>query len=408
MKLFGLDKYNIVQLHVVLVLFGYWFVSGVANIILGETSQSISIGYRVFQFAVSLYVVFLCRKDIVNIQPNSLPIVCVFALIFFSIRVLLDSIGGVFVSVVPKSWFMKDILYTVVGIFFSAFALFASRKYIDIDRIVTLAFWVGLATIICVLLNLNNLDINIEEERADAGRGLGTLALVKIGAIETLLSLHLIFGNSSKKKLFIYLIGLCLGIVTCLVSGSRGGLVAMILALGMYALVRYRKNIKIFTLCIFVILIIALNIIPILEFIGNYFPIISQRLIATIVENDQSGRAEIRDLAMQKIIDNPILGYSYRLFPSESGYGPHNGILEIFLYTGIPTGILLSSFFYIKSIFLTMRLIDAKKYFFPVCLLIFTLISSISGSLINSIIFWVAVALVCSSYYNKNNVNIKQ
>lgn len=406
MKLFGLDKYNIIQLHAVLLIFGYWFVSGVANIVLGETPQSISIGYRLFQFILSFYVIILCRKDIVNIQPNSLPIVCVFALIFFSIRIILDSIGGVFVTVIPQSWFVKDILYLVISILFSALAIFVSRKYLDIEKIVSIAFVVGIATIICILLNINNLDVNIEEERADAGRGLGTLALVKIGAIETLLSIHLIL--TSRKKLFIYLIGLCLGVVTCLISGSRGGLVAMIFALGIYALLRYRKNLKIFILCIFIVLIIALNIVPILEFIGNYFPIISQRLIATIVENDQSGREEIRVLAMEKIIDNPILGYSYRLFPTESGYTSHNGILDIFLIVGIPIGILLTYFFYIKSMLLSIRLIDAKKYFFPVCLLMFILILSMSGSLMTDILFWVAVALVCSSYYNKNNVNIKQ
>ena len=155
MKLFGLDKYNVIQLHVVLVLFGYWFVSAVANLLIGETSQSISIGYRLFQFIISLYVVFLCRKDIFRRQVHLLPIVCLLGLVFFSIRIIFDIIGGPFSDIVPESWFLKDFLYNVIGVFFSAFALLVSLRYIDIDKIVSIAFIIGLITIICILGNIN-------------------------------------------------------------------------------------------------------------------------------------------------------------------------------------------------------------------------------------------------------------
>lgn len=402
MKLFGLDKYNIVQLHVVLLLFGYWLVSAVANLLIGETSQSISIGYRLFQFVVSLYVLFLCKKDVFRKQGHLLPIVCVLGLVFFSIRIIFDIIGGPFAYIVPKSWFVKDFLYNVIGVFFSVFVVFVSRKYIDVNKVVFIAFWFGLITIICVLLNINNMDYSYEEDRMEAGRGLGTLTIVQIGAIELLLSIHLIVNTIKKKIKVFYLFIVCLAVFTMLISGSRGGLVGVVFALGLYLILKYRKNVLMIILIATVVLIIGVNIISILEWLASYFPVISKRLLATILENDQSDREILRELAVYKIIDNPILGYSYRLLPTETGYTTHNGILDILIISGIPIGVLFVYFFYVKSVFLSIKIINNKRYSFPILLLLFVLISSMFGGILYSNMFWVAIALVCSSYYKEN------
>lgn len=402
MKLFGLDKYNVIQLHVVLVLFGYWFVSAVANLLIGETSQSISIGYRLFQFIISLYVVFLCRKDIFRRQVHLLPIVCLLGLVFFSIRIIFDIIGGPFSDIVPESWFLKDFLYNVIGVFFSAFALLVSLRYIDIDKIVSIAFIIGLITIICILGNINNLQDSIESTRLDSGRGLGSLNIVQIGAIEVLLSIHLLLNKKRTiRNVFICIIGLILAIITTLASGSRGGLVALIFALGLYLFFRYRKNVLMVILIVIIVWVIALNIIPILNWLSYYFPVVSNRLMDTIIENDQSGRDWIRKLAIEKIIENPILGYSYRLFPTETGYYPHNGILEVLLISGVPIGFLFLYFLYIKNMLLVLKICKMNKFFFSVTLTLFVLIASMSGTIIYNSVFWVAVVLLCSYYYKK-------
>ena len=114
-----------------------------------------------------------------------------------------------------------------------------------------------------------------------------------------------------------------------------------------------------------------------------------------------------RSLAIQKIIDNPFLGYGYRLFPTEYVWSSHNGILDILQIAGVPMGILFLYFFYVKTSLLVLKICHNEKYFFPSVLLLYSLIYSLSGGLIYSSVFWVAVALICSSYYNKNNVNIR-
>lgn len=401
MKIFGLDKYTIIQLHVVLVLFGYYFISAVFNLVIGEISQSVSIGYRLFQFIVSLYVCFLCGKNIFRIQGNSLFAVCVFALIFFSFRFIVDIIGGPFVNIVSKDMFFRDFFFYVIGIFFSGFALFTSLKYLDIDKIVSISFWILLVTIICIMMNINNLNVNIAEERLDAGRGLSTLNVIRIGVFEVMVSMHLILNKGGIIKRIFYFIGLCFGIVVILISGSRGGLIALIFALFILLLFRNRKNIFTLILLLSTMFILYLNLVPVLEWLANYFPVISERLLLTVLEGDESEREVLRVLALQKIIDNPFCGYGYRLFPTEYVWSSHNGILDVLQISGIPMGILFLYFFYIKSSLLVFKISLNKRYFFPSVLLLYSLIYSLSGGLIYASTFWTAVALVCSSCYNK-------
>ncbi len=400
-----LDKYNVIQLHVVLVLFGYYFVSSVLNLIIGDIDQTISIGYRLFQFLVSVYVLFLCRKNILEIKGHSLFVICLIAILFFSCRIVFDICFGPF-SNLPKALLFRDFFFYVIGVYFSSFVVFLSCKYINIEKVVLISFWMLFIAIICIILNISNIEIDLNEERLDAGRGLSTLNIIRIGVFEVLLSIHLLLNrNFNIIKRIIFIIGLCLGIYTIMISGSRGGLVSLVFSLFIYFLIRNRRNIFKIILILISLIVVLLNIIPILEWIGTYFPVISQRMLLTIVEGDQSDREILREFAMQKIIENPLLGYSYRLFPTEYVWSSHNGILDVLQISGIPIGIFFLYFFYIKTTLLCIKVANNNNFFFPILLLLYSLIYSLSGGLIYSSVFWVSVALLYSYYYNnKNNI----
>ncbi len=391
-------KHNIIQLNVALTLMGYWFISALFGMLVGETTSSVSIGYRLLSVMISFVVIFLCKNDIYIEKRRSIFVFYAFVQILYTLRILIDIIGGPFAAILPTDVFMKDLIYIVGGIFTPVFSIIISRKYLDIELITRYVYWLGLFTIIMVLYTQSLMDIafSYEEERMDGGRGLGTLALVKIGAIELLAAIHLMMNGKHK---YLYIIGAVLGAWLVLASGSRGGLVALIVALGYSMIVYSKKNILLNIIVIAAVVLMVVNIIPIMEWLASYFPVVSERLLMSILENDQSGRAELRAQAMELITTHPFFGYSYRLGDSLTGYGCHNGLLDIMLALGIPIGLLFVYFIYIKSVILLSRMIALKALFFPSVLCLFAIIHTLSGSGITNNVFGTAVCLMAVSYY---------
>ena len=394
-------KINLIHIHAVLVLMGYWFCNSIVGLAYGGNSPaSVSILYRFIQMLFSIWVLFICRKDFIISKREKLLWMYAIVLVVYSLRMLGDMIWGPFSVLLPPQVFMENIFMTVFGVFLSCIALISSRKYLNIDRVVSYIFVVGVITIICILnqISLAEFISLSEEERVDAGRGLSTLALVKIGAIVSLASIHLLVNKHSLLSIF----GLAIGLFLALGSGSRGGLVALVIALFLYALIHSSKNI---ILCISILIGIVLffiNIIPILEWLSNYFPVVSNRLIMSIVENDQSGRQELREQAIQLISQNPILGFSYRLGPSETGYGCHNGMLDLLLAFGVLGGLVSIFVCFVYPLVLSVKNIVNKSIFFPVTLMIWAIIASFSSSGITNETFCFAVSFLgCTIYYNK-------
>lgn len=391
-------KHHIIQLNVALTLMGYWFVSALFGMFVGETTSSVSVGYRLFSVIISFVVILLCKNDIRIEKNRSIFVFYSFVQTLYTLRILIDITGGPFASMLPADVFMKDLIYIVGGIFTPVFSIIISRKYLDIELITRYVYWIGLITILMVMYTQSLMDItySYEEERMDGGRGLGTLALVKIGAIELLAAIHLMMNGKHK---YLYIIGAVLGTWLVLASGSRGGLVALIVALGYAMLVYSKKNILLSIFVIAIVILMVVNIIPILKWLAGYFPVVSERLLMSILENDQSGRAELRAHAMELITTNPFLGYSYRLGSSLTGYGCHNGLLDIMLALGVPIGLVFAYFIYIKSIILLSRTLAYKALFFPSVLCLFAIIHTLSGSGITNNVFGAAVCLMAASYY---------
>lgn len=398
------DKYNICQFHAAVVLMGYWLVSSVLGVFIGDTPQMVSIVYRGVQLVLSLYVLFICSNEIYIHKGHSLLSFYVIMLILYSLRMLLDFTAGPFTDQIPSQWFVNDFLYIIVSIFISCWAMFASSKYLDIDRIAQFVFWMGLITLVCVYVLMGRGQIDYEEGRVDAGRGLGTLSIAKMGAFEVIAAFHLLLNGRWKKVLhkLIYILGIILGVFVSLASGSRGGVAGMVLGLGIYWVLSMRRHTVLFVVSLISVIVVYINIIPILEFVANYFPVVSNRFLATLLENDQSGRQEIRQLAVDKILQNPLFGYSYRLFPTATGFGPHNGILEIFLALGIPFGLMYIYFIWIKGLFFSFRLAINHKYCFAVTMTIYVMVTAMSGGSIDEQFFGFAICLLGSAYYYGN------
>ncbi len=396
--------YNYIQIFAVIALLGYWATNAVATLLFGDTSSSVSIIYRGILLLLSLITIYICRRDLSRLSDNRFLMFYGIVLILYSIRMYIDVAIGPFVGIIPTDYFVKDVFYIIGSVFITSFALISCRNHLDMDKICQLIYWLGLV-IILIIPYITELDVeNMQdsEERMDAGRGLGSLALVKIGVIEIIVAIHLILNRKHK---YIYILGLTLAIWTTLASGSRGGLLALIIALFYFLIVRYRKNIPILFFVFVSLYVFVVNVVPILEWLSQYFPIIGQRMLATIVKNDQSGREILREKAYELIFQNPILGYSYRLNPSETGYTCHNGILDLLIAFGIPLGLLATYFVYFRSMMLATRLMDRRECFFSSVAALWVVIASISGSGITDSTFCFAICLL-GAMYNKYEVKL--
>lgn len=387
-----------IQLFVATSLMGFWLTNALCTFLIGDTSPSVSIAYRAILLIMSIIAIAICRHDV---RFDNSPFFKWYTLIMvlYAFRMIYDAAFGPFADILPISAFITNFLYTVVGAFFTTFAIITCRNNLNLDTICKLVYLIGLAIILLVpyIVDLESLSMEDSTERMDAGRGLSTLALAKVGAIEVIVALHLLLNNRLK---ILYLPGLILGIWLCLSSGSRGGAVALIIALGLYCIIRYRHNILLSLIIISSIILVALNLESILEWLSEYFPVFSNRMLDTIIDNDQSGREELRELAYQRIMDNPIMGYSYRLNPTETGYYCHNGLLDILLTFGIPFGLFCIYITHIKPLIMTYKLIDYKKLFFVSVMTLWVIIHSLSGIGFTDITFSFAVCMMAAYYYS--------
>ena len=400
--------YFIIQLHAVLSIMGYWCMHSILTAVVGETSSIASIAYDGLQLIVSLHVMMICKKDFMIERGRTMLSFYSIILILYSLRMVFDMLIGPFTSQVSMGMFLNDIFLTVFHTFTAVWAMITSRRYLDINTIVRILFIMSLVTVVFIIITYSKgtLDYDYEEQRISGGRGLNSLALAKIGAITVLSAIHLLLNDRKKKQKPLYIVGVILGLWLALASGSRGALVALIIALAIYWVFASRRNVLLLIPALVAIVLILIYLVPILFWLSDYFPVVGQRMLATIIEDDQSGRQELRIQAIKLILDNPVFGYSYRLNPTETGYGPHNGILSIFLALGVPIGLLFIVFAYIKPIIIAIKIMPRRDTFLATTMCVLFLVNSMSGSSITEPCFGFSICLLASIYYYKTNNDV--
>ena len=399
-------KIFVIQLHAVASLLGYWFIHSMAILALGSSSTIISIVYDAIQMFLAIYVLNICRRDIVVESECTQLKFFSLLLVLYTLRMFYDMAFGPFVGQVSTSSFLFDIILTVGSKFLSVWAIIASRKYIDIDKIVRLVFGIGFATVVAVLLKNDAIGGSgtYEDERMTGGQGLTSQHLARLGAIVVMASLHLLLNKEKRRTMkAIYIAGLIISGFLAFASGSRGAVAALIIAMGVYYIFSTRRNPLVVAIALVLVVLVVINIVPILIWISDYFPVFGRRMLLTILEDDQSGRQEIRNQAWEVTINHPFIGYSYRLYGYSSGFRAHNGILEVSIALGIPITLLYVYFVYIKGMLIAVKNMTNRQLLFPTTMGVFALVASMAASSISNAVFDFAFCiLVIACYYNNN------
>lgn len=399
-------QYNIIQFHAAISLVGYWFIQAIFQLLAGTVSSIISITYDAFQLCIALYVMTVCSNDfIVESQRSILKAYSIFMMLY-SIRIVYDMLFGPFIGIVSELEMFMNFVMTVLHTFVSVWAMIVSRKYLDIDAIVKLVYRIGIVTVIMVILAIKfrGFGNSFMDERFEGMGGLHSLSLAKLGTIVVLASFHEMINclERNKLKIIIYIVAIILAGWLTLISGARGALVGLVFSMAAYWLFSSKSSPIMTFVAIITVILFIVNIVSILEWLSNYFPIIGKRMLASVLENDQSNREILREKAYAIIFDNPLIGYSYRLNSDSTGYTCHNGILDIALALGIPVCAWFIYICYIKTIAVIRALMRNKYYFFAATLLIANLVSAMAGSAIDNNSFGFAIVLSASIYYYNN------
>lgn len=183
------------------------------------------------------------------------------------------------------------------------------------------------------------------------GRISGNLALntISFGHWGGALSLLSFFAYKNSKKLLfkVFFIGLMItGFFVLLRAGSRGPLVALGASMLFYYSSR-QKHVVLSMLVMFLLLMMLYLFSDFLfEWIRSISSVLANRLtlssdITSSYEEFSNGRASLYSIAIENIINNPILGSSFAVFREYGSYiYSHNIILDAFMGLGFFGGIL--------------------------------------------------------------------
>lgn len=394
------SRYNLVNIFAVLSIFGFWGMHSVLYALGSGANTAASVAYRAFQLGYAFVVIIACLGELSKALKRGFFLLLAIILLFYSGRMLIDMYMGPFTAQLPHNVFVNDFLFIVGSVFSGAFALIAGYKYLNINFIAKLTFLVGVTATILLFYSLflkGNL-LTFEDDRLDLGGGLGSLALVKLGAVTFLAGMHLFINKLFNKVLLI--LSMILTLFLSMASGARGGLVSLVIVLIIYTFIRNRTSLLLSLVTIILFILFVVNIVPILTWLSDFFPVIGERLLLTVVEGDEGNRELLRQKVYGLLLENPLTGFSYRMSTDITGYTTHNGILDVCLALGVPMGIVFLVTYYINLGFKALKKMSDKTSFFATAMFVYVLVASFTGSSVTDNIFDFSTCLFISSYYS--------
>lgn len=247
--------------------------------------------------------------------------------------------------------------------------------------------------------------------------GLDTLNPISLGHCGTTLALLSAYWLLGSKRLGAMPAGFggglfALGVFTLIPAGSRGPLVALVVALAIlfvwslrHANARSATRLFMLTLLFSGALVLVGNKLPFLE-VGS--KLILERTEIAEFDTSRDGRVTaIRD-ALRQFNESPILGSS--VVEQNSGSYPHNVIVEAFMATGILGGTAFVALIVTASLACVRILRSCQDAVWVVLVFVQNLVAAMfSGGLWDSGVFWASLIAVLaiarsleSRHYSRN------
>ena len=209
-----------------------------------------------------------------------------------------------------------------------------------------------------------------------------------------------LFATSYTKLLsLIMMFFMYLNFVIILFAGGRGGFIAFGVQVLLFFIVRFKymtTNQKVFTafgaiVLLFLIVPITISFVEHSTFEGSGFG----RILDFIYKNEQSGRENIRALAINSFLEKPILGHGIGSVFYEIGHYSHNSLLDVMVETGM-----IGLFVYVAILYMAFaRMVrcvrhNRKEYLWLILFLGSLSMSLSSGYYLAQLPLWWSIAFI--------------
>lgn len=381
---------KIKYLQVILISFGilgFQLISIIPEFF-GVDSRIITIPYRAFYLIVCI-LTFTHFRWGTKINRYFIPII-IFILLYF-LRSLYDSITQ---YQTIKSYIIEFWLFAYLIGFLPMFVFLFKVNSVTLDK--SKLVLITIAIIVNILGFKNN--FGALNEASLGGRFTGNEILNQIsygqtGVILVIMCLSYFFNQSRNIKLILLpLIGL--GLINVALSGSRGPMIELSMAIFFLVMFNFKK---IGVVNIFIMLAIFVGLGIYFSDYLIYFNTVIDRLQETSF-NQGSGSEERYYLfkeAWEQFLINPVFGFK------AIGIYPHNLILESFAALGIIGGILMIYITIIAFKYCFELIRDDSTNWLGMIFLMHIIGTFISGTISNSFEFWSLLALSFSLNQNR-------
>ena len=240
-------------------------------------------------------------------------------------------------------------------IYIPLYAIRKTKLVLDTHKLTLGLYWVLL---VCMILSARNISSGMAEEvsggRFDANEGLFSILYGHLGVSLVFTSLCLKFTHLKHKiRIIMTIVGVFVGALSLIYSGSRGPFLALLVALLLY-LSLFVKNKGESYLLVIVFFFLIINIGPLIEILNDFLQSNGinsfYRVYLTVAEGGEggSGREDLWSVAIHDMMESPFWGEAL-LF--KNGSYVHNIFIEQFRALGLFGGM----FFLIFNIILVFR-----------------------------------------------------
>lgn len=367
---------------------------------ISQVSQSITIPYRGFALFLSISVIFITKKR-AN-KYNAGFILLVAYLFLFTIRLIYDYLFRADIYIGAEIAYKNGLFY--FSMIIAIYSFVKSYRFIDLSD----AFkWIYFGFSIIVLMNFLVTPeyslANVDELNQISSGLRNTINSGYLASHYLLMSVFFINTKAFPKVLKIASLPVILmAILILLRSGSRGPLMALVIAFFIY-LILTKKHVGTIVLFVGMLSIgFYYYFYDILELIGRVAPVMTNRIQSTIDSGGQEKRIEFFLDGINAFLEYPFFGSKAMIYSnSKIPDFPHQLIIEAFMSTGIVGGISFTiSFILLVKMIIGNLFTHVSNYWLELILIAYLVRAMSAGS-----IFSFDYPIIFSFYFLVRNKN---
>lgn len=361
---------NISTFTVVLILFGYQFVTSIfGSVLSSDNSRIITIPFRTFEIFM-LTLTFCLNMKYFPRRVTQVRVIWIYWVLLL-VRCVYDIFYRADIPHIDTNMKNTQLLVMLSNALLPSFVFYKCYHSVDFEKL--FKWCIIIVTVSSFLTGFVNTSMLAKSDigwRVNANAALNTISTGQLGLSGFILSGFLLINKKLKTIWKILVIGiLIMNVLIIFRAGSRGPILTGIVVVGVYLLGATRYKMLNISLLSLACLLSAYFINYIEHFVYEIAPVIHYRLFDKTAEEQLYGRDILYEQAYNAFLSSPIYGEYFALYSNGGMWWCHNIILESMMQLGI-IGLILMLYIIYQSFFKTVTLISNKDSYYWLALLL--------------------------------------